>query len=302
MSLPVAERAALVPRPKRLVGILILALLMAVAVSARAEYPLGPSATSQGAAVSALGSVVQVLLLLSVAAFELILATALIFAPWRRLADAGKGDSARPVLSRWLTLRMAAVPVAVLLVEALLFALLLRHRRHPGSALAGAGSVPPSHLAQGFLPVVGPVSLVGATEAGAALAALLVAVAVAVRLRRRRSGGSVEELSQLPQRLADALDVSLAELASGGDPRQGVIAAYERIRHVLARVGLPELASETPREYLERAIGRLQSNHAALVALTDLFEVARFSTHVVGTAMRTQAETALQGLRTELGV
>jgi hypothetical protein len=283
-------------------GILVLLLLLVVALSVRSAYSVGPSAAAtKGTGLAALGSLVQVLLLLSVAAFELILALALVLAPWRRLGDAGKGDAARPVLSRWLTLRMAAVPLAVLLVEAVLFALLLRRRRQQGTGLAGSGSTATTHLAHGIVPVVGSVSLVGSTEAAGALAALLVAGVVAFRLRKRRAVVGEEELSQLPQHLSNALDLSLAELASGGDPRQAVIGAYERIQHVLARVGLPALAFETPLEYLERALTRLETSRLALVRLTDLFEVARFSTHVVGPEMRTEAEAALLGLRTELG-
>jgi hypothetical protein len=68
----------------------------------------------------------------------------------------------------------------------------------------------------------------------------------------------------------------------------------------LAEVGLPALAFETPLEYLERALTRLQASRAAVVRLTDLFETARFSTRPVGSGMRSEAVAALGKLRAEL--
>ncbi|MGP8249836.1 MAG: DUF4129 domain-containing protein, partial [Candidatus Dormibacteria bacterium] len=120
-----------------------------------------------------------------------------------------------------------------------------------------------------------------------------------VRSRRQRVTLATEP-SALSEELADALDETMVELAAGADPRLAVIAAYERMQAVLTTVGLAPQPFETPLEYLERALSRLDTSRRALTRLTDLFETARFSAHAVDVSMRGEAEGALSGLRAEL--
>jgi hypothetical protein len=151
------------------------------------------------------------------------------------------------------------------------------------------------------VPLVSPVSLAITSAVAGGLALVLLATVFTVRLRRRRSRAQVEATpSPLLPDLTPALDQGLAELAAGGDPRQAVIAAYERMVRILSRAGISDLAFETPSEYLERALSRLEASGRAVTRLTDLFELARFSSHAVGPGMRAEAEDALRGLRAEL--
>lgn len=279
----------------------VLLPLVAVAISVRASYPLGPSAVPQnGAGGVFLSSIAQVALVLGVAAFELLLMLGLVYAPWRRLREAGRAGAPVAQVSRRMALRLAALPVIVLLIQAAVLILVLRRRTGLPKGRVGLGAVP--HLGQQVVPPGLSVSLPETTAIAAGLGlVVLVVVALVKRRGRRLAHPAAGSGSLLQSELASAIDESLGDLALGGDPRQAVIAAYERMERALAGVGLPPEAFETPLEYLERALHRLQASRAALTRLTDLFETARYSRRSVGPEMRSEAEAALAGLRAELG-
>jgi hypothetical protein len=286
--------------PRWLVPMAALALLALVAIAVRAHYRLGPSGLP-GPGTVVLGSIVQAILLVGVALLELAVLLGLVFFPWRRLKEAGTRGQPLPRWSRRFLLRMAAIPVALLLVQ-LLVLLVAFHKglQKRTSHVVPAASLP--HVKLPATPVVGAVSLSEATALALAIGvAALLAVLVLATLAHRRLARPDPEAPQLGRELTAGLDQSLAELAAGADPRQAVIAAYERMEGALARAGLARHRFETPLEYLERALARLQASRQALVRLTHLFETARFSLHPVDQGMRAEAEGALAGLRRELG-
>jgi hypothetical protein len=100
--------------------------------------------------------------------------------------------------------------------------------------------------------------------------------------------------------LDHAVAAGVAALESETDPRQAVIKAYAGMERALAEDGLPRRPSETPLEYLRRALERLSAGAAATTRLTSLFEQARFSSHVIDEPMRREALAALSDLRSEL--
>lgn len=282
-------------------AVAVMLLLGAVALSVRAQYARGPSGVpNSGPAASALGSIVQLLLVVCVAAFELILVLALVYAPWKRLREAGRSGRPIPRASRLALLRIAGVPAAVVAVQVLLVIILVGRRRRLGSILRpGGGS---RHSGAGHaVTTVGAVTVGEATALAAAVGLVLVLFWIVAR-DRSRPGPAVEEREspQLAHDLAAALDLSLDELAEGADPRAAVIHAYERLERVLAGAGVEARAFESPLEYLERALTRVEASRSALVRLTELFEMARFSRHRVDQGMRREAESALAGLRTQL--
>jgi uncharacterized protein DUF4129 len=102
----------------------------------------------------------------------------------------------------------------------------------------------------------------------------------------------------------EALDHAIAAgvegLESEEDPRRAVIKAYAGMERALGEDGLPRRPSETPVEYLRRALERLSASTAATTRLTALFEQAKFSTHEIDEPMRREALAALGDLRSEL--
>lgn len=280
----------------------VLLLLVVVAVSVRAHYSLGPTgAAAQGPGGALLASIVRVLLVVFVAVFELLLLAALVYVPWRRLRDAGK-SGVRPVrLRRRSLLALAAGPVALLMVEAVLFVLFMHRRTKPvqrqGVLRPSIGTSAVNQITHLASVTVAEATLVAAVIGLAFFAFLLMRRTLA---RRRAAGLGAADGPDLTESLAVALDQGLAELAVGGDPRLAVIAAYEGMEQVLAVQGVARQRSETPLEYLERALGGLRSSREALVRLTRLFESARFSAQPVDQQMRAEAEGALSELRSEL--
>jgi hypothetical protein len=97
-----------------------------------------------------------------------------------------------------------------------------------------------------------------------------------------------------------ALDESLDDLRSEPDLRRAIIAAYARMERALAVGGIPRRPSEAPFEYVERALGELETSAESARRLTDLFEWAKFSQHEPGPEMRDEAIDALVAVRDEL--
>jgi Domain of unknown function (DUF4129) len=129
---------------------------------------------------------------------------------------------------------------------------------------------------------------------------LLAAVAALLFWRWRRHG----ELAPRPvteQAVAAELAASIGEaiddLEAEPDARVAVIAAYARMERVLERGGIPRQPSETPVEYLRRALDRLTANHEAVTRLTSLFERAKFSHHAIDPSMKRDAIEALTAIR-----
>ena len=98
-----------------------------------------------------------------------------------------------------------------------------------------------------------------------------------------------------------AVGAGIDDLETEQDPRRAVIKAYARMETALAVDGLPREPSETPLEFLSRALLRLRVSTHAVTRLTSLFERARFSHHEVDEPMRREAIDALSELRAELG-
>jgi uncharacterized membrane protein YidH (DUF202 family) len=97
-----------------------------------------------------------------------------------------------------------------------------------------------------------------------------------------------------------ALDESLDDLRSEPDLRRAIIAAYARMEHALSAGGIPRRPSEAPFEYVERALGELETTSESARRLTGLFEWAKFSHHEPRPEMRDEAIAALVAVRDEL--
>ena len=144
------------------------------------------------------------------------------------------------------------------------------------------------------------------------IALFLLVLLFANRLFRSQAPQEVEEgnLDALKRELARAVRVSLRDMLRSTDYRAAVIACYARMEEILGRHGFPRRAYQTPLEYmastLQRA-ARIPNGNAdtpkellpdkALLDLTRLFEVAKFSTHPMS---RKDMDRAV-GYLTEIG-
>jgi Tfp pilus assembly protein PilN len=122
------------------------------------------------------------------------------------------------------------------------------------------------------------------------------AAGLAIRRRLRPPDPNAVLAAELSAALAETLD----DLEREPDPRKAVIGAYARMERTLAAKGLPRHDSETPLEYLERALDVVQAGGHSARRLTRLFERARFSPHTIDERMKQDAIAALVAVRTEL--
>jgi hypothetical protein len=157
---------------------------------------------------------------------------------------------------------------------------------------------PPSVVAPG---VERPfVSMPVLTWSIAAVATLVAAGGVGLLLwlflghRLGRSHGSAAEPAPF---LAEAVDESLDDLRREHDARVAIVKCYRRFEQTMARARVPRQPWETPVEYMHAALTRLALPGPAVQALTDLFEIARFSDHPVGAAEHEAAWTCLTEIR-----
>jgi len=164
------------------------------------------------------------------------------------------------------------------------------------------GQLPPAEPREGAEPIR-PAEFRWSLAVGLAVAGVAAAGGILL-LRRRRAGEA--ELDPLAKReraaadLAAVVEGTLDDLRREADPRRAVIAAYAQMERVLERHGLPRDPAEAPFEYLGRMLGELRVRPGAALALTELFERARFSDHEIDAAMKDEAIDALVSVRDDL--
>ena len=125
----------------------------------------------------------------------------------------------------------------------------------------------------------------------------VVATAGLLVLRRRLKPTHDTTGPSPAEELAATIEGAIDDLEREPDPRLAVIAAYARMERELGRHGLARRPSETAIEYLRRVLLDLSASGAAVGRLTTLFEAAKFSSHPVTEAMRTEAIEALSEIK-----
>jgi hypothetical protein len=107
-----------------------------------------------------------------------------------------------------------------------------------------------------------------------------------------------------PEPLADELrrdaDDQLA-LLLGGEPRNAIVACWERFEEQAERVGLARKLWETSSEFTIRVLEALAADPEAISTLAALYREARFSEHVISEPMRQQAVDALRRIQATAG-
>lgn len=135
-----------------------------------------------------------------------------------------------------------------------------------------------------------------------ALAVIGGAAAVTAFLVLRRRGNEPEARTgeEMADDLVAVIEETLEDLRGEADPRRAVIAAYAQMERTLGRHGAPRRVSEAPFEYLGRILEELRVRASAALALTELFERARFSLHTIDARMKEEAIEALAAVRDDL--
>jgi DMSO/TMAO reductase YedYZ heme-binding membrane subunit len=196
---------------------------------------------------------------------------------------------------RWTTAISFVVVIALLSIVRLVFGSIHTHgSTHAPPAATGSGGAPQS--------VSTPRTRTGDTWWPVILVAFgTVALFVSASTRRPRSRGPSDPDAET----VALLDASLDDLRNEPDPRRAVVAAYARMERRLAVRGFARRPSETPTEYLQRALGTGTAAGETvgvepLAELTALAELARFSDATIDETMRARAVAALERLRAEL--
>jgi uncharacterized protein DUF4129 len=273
------------------IAALVVPALVVVAIAARSYQPLGGEPGGERAASTAFLDSVFTIVLVVTAALALILMWVAVRTPGRSQRRRSGSSIYSGLLAFLLIFGFAMVGGRAL----------LQYDRQPaneqGSDAALPGQVQPGQPVPEEEPLERAPRLVWplAVGLGAVIAAAIV-VAVLVERRRRRSDVLTPE--QLEE-LAKALDEAIDDLRRDPDPRRAVIAAYARMEQALTVYGLARRPAEAPYEYLHRVARDLEAEQP-VAALTELFEVAKFSEHSVDETMRGRAIDALTAVRREV--
>ncbi len=155
-------------------------------------------------------------------------------------------------------------------------------------------------------------SLIGYFYAGTVVfLGVLVASTLVTSRRARRNAAPGPEFgaeleSAAPDTDSDALvraaEVGLAAVEDlSREPRKAIIACYAAMERELARVpGAAPQEFDTASEVLARAVGQRALGPGSATALVELFDEARFSSHVMTEGHREAAVEALQQVLAEL--
>jgi hypothetical protein len=125
-------------------------------------------------------------------------------------------------------------------------------------------------------------------------------VAVLAGRRALRRRGRRAQRESVVTALSDALDGSLEDLRREPDGRRAVIAAYARMEAALECCGVPRNGPEAPLEYVGRVLLELDVQAGPVLALTELYERARFSDHALDATAKEEAVAALEDIRADL--
>jgi hypothetical protein len=166
-------------------------------------------------------------------------------------------------------------------------------------------SHPPGHK-QRTTSSLGSVALLALVGLCLAIAAAVVSVILQTvrvpRLRRRARASrlAAEGMFGVTQRMADAVESGIDELAAERPARDSIIACWQRLRVAASEAGITPVPSDTPEQAINRVLGASGAGAAPLEALAELYREARFSRHVMGAAAVTAARDALDAILVDL--
>ena len=114
----------------------------------------------------------------------------------------------------------------------------------------------------------------------------------------------LEEPAPSPEQVEREARAAL-ELLNDGEPRNAIVASWERFELSADELGFGRRPWETSSEFVLRMLTVVEADHGAVTRLERLYREARYSTHVLGEDAREQARAALleiQGSLLDRGV
>jgi hypothetical protein len=234
----------------------------------------------------------------------------------RRSRDGGGRPTSRALL---ITLGVIVAGLAIVLLLALIFLLLVPHVPQHGfgqapsgtgssTATPGSGTGPPPPREPGD----SGGNVLGYLGASAVIFLLVLAVGTRVASRGQRrvakSDAIVDDHFEPPARargsesLVRAAERGLVEIGDvSREPRKAIIACYVAMEHALAASpGTVPQDFDTPSEVLSRAVEHHVLHTDSATQLVELFAEARFSPHVMNERHREVAVHVLQLVLAEL--
>ncbi|GLY96480.1 DUF4129 domain-containing protein [Actinoplanes sp. NBRC 103695] len=171
------------------------------------------------------------------------------------------------------------------------------------NSIEGEGGTPPPQE-NGLPEWIGTVALIVLGIAALVLIGLVIWAILRDQARRRgrRARPEREREPNTAEDLVAALDAGLEELSDADrDPRRAVIACWVRLEQAAAAAGTTRHAGDSPTDLVGRLLREQQVDAGVLAALLEVYRQARYATHTVDDQMRSQARSALQRLRADLG-
>jgi hypothetical protein len=110
----------------------------------------------------------------------------------------------------------------------------------------------------------------------------------------------LEDPQRLVEEMARDADEQL-ELLLGGEPRNAIVACWERFEEQAERIGLARKSWETSSEFTLRLLDVAAADDEAVSQLAALYREARFSEHEITEANRQEAIALLQRIRESVG-
>ncbi|MGZ4639697.1 MAG: DUF4129 domain-containing protein, partial [Actinomycetes bacterium] len=224
----------------------------------------------------------------------------------RAAPPGGDDDEERPGEGRRMP--VSAYVLAVLLIAAtvvLVYFVLRSAVNVPEDAPVPTG--PPRNGTSGGVPIVGGVAVDSRAVVLTVIAAVALALGVSALVRRHRIRPADELDDELTDHSADRAALAEAVAAAeevldshGDDTRAAIIAAYLAMENQLVRGGTTRRPSDTPTDFLMRAVESSRVSRTAATRLTELFREARFSTHPMPRGARADASRALARVAEDL--
>ena len=109
----------------------------------------------------------------------------------------------------------------------------------------------------------------------------------------------LEEPAPSPEEVERETRAAL-DLLDQGEPRNAIVAAWERFEQSADDLGFGRRPWETSSEFVLRMLAVVSADHGAVMRLEGLYREARYSTHVLGESRREEARAALLDIQSSL--